>query len=121
MTRSHSPEFCQISLCHSAYPELFALTGATVPDLRGLFLRGQGGNAAALGQIQPDEIKSHTHGVWGAPSDTGHYDDNGIVLDTHTFGAYWIQGQEQPYISYTGGVETRPINRAVRYLIRAAA
>ena len=34
MTRSHSPEFCQISLCHSAYPELFALVGATVPDLR---------------------------------------------------------------------------------------
>ena len=34
MTRSHSLEFCHISLCHFAYPVLFALTGGTVPDLR---------------------------------------------------------------------------------------
>lgn len=91
-----------------------------MPDLRGLFLRGIGGNSAELGQLQGDELRSHNHGIWGAPTDTGDIDDNGLVLDTHTFGAYWIQGQEQPYISYTGGIETRPVNVAVRYLIRAA-
>ena len=34
------------------YPELFALMGGQVPDLRGLFLRGHGGNSAALGVTQ---------------------------------------------------------------------
>ena len=35
-----------------SYPELFALMGGQVPDLRGLFLRGHGGNSAALGVTQ---------------------------------------------------------------------
>ena len=35
-----------------SYPELFALVGGQVPDLRGLFLRGHGGNSAALGEQQ---------------------------------------------------------------------
>ncbi len=33
----------------SAYPELFALIGTKVPDFRGLFLRGVGGNSAGWG------------------------------------------------------------------------
>lgn len=41
-----------------AYPELFALVGAKTPDLRGLFLRGVGGNSPALGVAQGDAIRN---------------------------------------------------------------
>ena len=43
---------------HGAYPELSALLGGQVPDLRGLFLRGHGGNSAALGVQQGDAIRN---------------------------------------------------------------
>ena len=60
MTRSHSPEFCQISLCHSAYPELFAAIGPKVPDLRGQFLRGIR-NGYTLGQKVGNTLGRHNH------------------------------------------------------------
>ena len=41
-----------------AYPELFAVLGGQIPDLRGLFLRGHGGNSAALGVQQNDAIRN---------------------------------------------------------------
>ena len=41
-----------------AYPELFALLGNSVPDLRGLFLRGYGGKSAALGATQDQATAS---------------------------------------------------------------
>ena len=44
------------------YPELVALIGSRVPDYRG-GLRGVGGNSAALGILQEDEIKSHSHKI----------------------------------------------------------
>lgn len=34
------------------YPELYSIIGAHVPDLRGQFLRGLGGNSGTLGSIQ---------------------------------------------------------------------
>ena len=40
----------------SGYPELFALMGGRVPDLRGLFLRGHGGNSAGLGTRQDESV-----------------------------------------------------------------
>ncbi len=42
------------TISQAVYPELFALLGNQVPDLRGLFLRGVGGNAAMLGSVQKD-------------------------------------------------------------------
>ena len=48
---------------HGAYPELSALLGGQVPDLRGLFLRGHGGNSAALGVQQGDAIRNITGGA----------------------------------------------------------
>ncbi len=48
---------------HGAYPELSALLGGQVPDLRGLFLRGHGGNSAALGVKQGDAIRNITGGA----------------------------------------------------------
>ena len=117
------------------YPELAALVGATVPDYRGYFLRGVGGNSASLGEKQGDAIKHPTTesvlhfwksfencwatGVFSIPnqseydvtikkSNSGHSFPRKLRFDLANA---WESG-------YTA-VETRPVNRAVRYLIRA--
>ena len=43
----------------SKYPKLYALMH-NVPDYRGVFLRGLGGNSAALGALQGDAIRNIT-------------------------------------------------------------
>lgn len=45
----------------AAYPQLNTLTGGTLPDFRGLFLRGTGGAAATLGTRQSSAYKAHSH------------------------------------------------------------
>ena len=91
-----------------SYPELFALMGGQVPDLRGLFLRGLGGNSAELKVKQEDEIKRHSHRAPVAARDDG----GGFYAGGSPFSGYWNTEE-------TGGVETRPVNMAVRYLVRA--
>jgi hypothetical protein len=44
------------AISQAVYPELYAHTGPNVPDYRGMFLRGLGGKAAALGQKQAGGI-----------------------------------------------------------------
>ena len=90
------------------YPELFALMGGQVPDLRGLFLRGLGGNSAELKVKQEDEIKRHSHRTPVAARDDG----GGFYAGGSPFSGYWNTEE-------TGGVETRPVNMAVRYIVRA--
>lgn len=81
-----------------------------MPDFRGFFLRGVGGNSAALGITQYDELKSHAH--------TG-----GSVQGSYQYGADTQYGDDDPYLigvtGYTGGIETRPMNKSVRYFVRA--
>ena len=59
------------AVSRAAYPELFGAIGTTfgagdgsttfnLPDLRGRFIRGTGGNAAALGVAQGDAIRNIT-------------------------------------------------------------
>ena len=54
------------AISESTYPKLYALYGATLPDLRGQFLRGLDyGRGIDAGRVvlseQLDEIKSHDH------------------------------------------------------------
>ena len=97
-----------------SYPELFALVGGQVPDLRGLFLRGHGGNSAALGV-----------GFGGYLSGSGIFKPVGshkVTVIRGTWDNNWSSTNYGLDLS-AGGVpvanEVRPDNQAVRYLIRA--
>lgn len=120
------------------YPELVGVVGSTVPDYRGIFLRGQGSqtsthygtvthSSAALGQLQGDGIRT----IWGTfvGGDWSGHDNQG-----GSSGAFWPagnagvqEGDDYNQIRYSFDVsrvtpvvgEVRPVNRAVRYLIRA--
>ena len=116
------------------YPELFALMGGKVPDLRGLFLRGHGGNSAGLGTRQDESvyiapgsaqisIASQIYVVKaGYPGTAGNH-DRPVGVDVLAprnadggSGTFQIKG---PMSITSSANETRPANQAVRYLVRA--
>ena len=101
-----------------------------MPDLRGLFLRGKGGESASLGITQLDNAYFSSSSVGkitfknayqGAPEAGGHNIVHPAAQDMYNRAYlqhdFYITGFE---LSSTLGVtETRPKNMAVRYLIRA--
>ena len=122
------------------YPELVGVVGGNVPNYQGVFLRGYGGQAsyhygavghwsAGLGELQGDGIRE----IWGELSYLPRSRD-GEVGQSGSL-AFWNEGRNQwmndagkaPsgamnfYASRSTPVvgEVRPVNRAVRYLIRA--
>lgn len=107
-----------------AYPELFALMGNSVPDLRGLFLRGHGGNSAELGFRQGDAIRNITgsFGQHGSASAGGvFYRTGGCAEDIRSSYGDWSGngvGFDLSRVVPTAE-ENRPVNQAVRYLVRA--
>ncbi len=130
------------SISQTAYPELFAVIGAKVPDYRGLFLRGYGQQShsqnngstvgvtstthrsGALGEVQGDAIRN----IWGKFSTEtpsvemsdlftqydGPGDGNGD--DGHSGDPRIIFDASRVVPTAT---ENRPVNTAVRYFIRA--
>ena len=123
----------------TVYPELVALIGWNVPNYQGVFLRGYGGQtsyhygavghwSAGLGELQGDGIREIS-----ASFSTGG--QHGIGGASGSFGVTGGQGYDWKYggtgNTYWGGIdfyasrvtpvagEVRPVNRAVRYLIRA--
>lgn len=121
------------------YPELTAFVGNRVPDYRGIFLRDHGSqisahygtvvhSSAGLGELQGDAIRNIT-GTFGsfAPSYRADAFANGVFYMTGAVGD--VQDGSAPDYKNTVGVdasrmtpvaqEIRPVNRAVRYLIRA--
>lgn len=118
------------SIPASVYPELFAVIGAKVPDFRGLFLRGIGGNAAPLGVQQGDAIRNIT-GSFGGAMPRGMHNwtgqSSGAIVSGGIAGQYTWQGGGSAAVA--SGIdasrvvptaeENRPVNKSVRYLIRA--
>lgn len=131
------------SVSRSTYASLYAVIGNAsgsadansfnVPDFRGRFLRGwdnaigrdpdrasrtamaTGGNAGdAIGSVQTDAFKSHTHTTsdkftnHAATSASGNAGNTGATT----------QYSEDRTSSATGGSETRPINAYVNYIIK---
>lgn len=116
------------------FPELYALIGTHTPDLRGLFLRGHGGNSAELGIFQQHATRRYdgtTAGsIWGG-HDT-RQEANGVFIRQ---GSKSITGHQTSWVSSSTNVfrlelspsaygvpvadEVRPDNKSVRYIIRA--
>ena len=126
------------AVSRAAYPELFGAIGTTfgagngsttfnLPDLRGRFVRGTGGNAAALGVAQGDAIRNITGSLTLIM-------DNETLLDSEGNGAGAIKeltrvgavvvGNRGPYSGWCGfsldaslvvptADENRPINVAL--------
>ena len=141
--RAYSPEIKAQQAIFAflpVYPELVALIGWNVPNYQGVFLRGYGGQtsyhygavghwSAGLGELQGDGIRE----IWGELSYLPRSRD-GEVGQSGSL-AFWNEGRNQwmndagkaPsgamnfYASRSTPVvgEVRPVNRAVRYLIRA--
>lgn len=123
------------------YPELVALIGASVPDYRGLFLRGHGSqtsthygtvthSSADLGQLQGDairEIKGNAIMLGGTGNDlfsgvlsTSSFDpDIAWMSPSGNTRAQFRNFEFQASKNTPSAQEIRPVNRAVRYLIRA--
>ena len=108
------------SLKKSEYAELFNVLGYiyggsgenfNLPNFSdGKFMRSIGGNAAQLGVVQQDEIKSHSHGIGQQPG----------VGQSNNGGTGGFVGQNSYMQSgMTGGNETRPLNMSVVVLIKA--
>ncbi|ATD82359.1 phage tail protein [Desulfovibrio sp. G11] len=129
------------SISQSVYPELFALVGPKVPDLRGLFLRGFGSqdskhfgevthSSGALGDIQGDSIRENmTRGEFEAFCAGAVQRKSGVFAKSYTI----YRSRDQSGWSYSPNAvlvfdmssagptsnENRPVNMAVRYLMRA--
>lgn len=125
------------------YPELVGVVGGNAPNYQGVFLRGYGGQtsyhygvvghwSAGLGELQGDAIRNitgthssevlmvgstNTYGVTGAFYDAGSSGGRHIKSKTFDPGDQ-IRGFDASRVTPVAQ-EIRPVNRAVRYLIRA--
>ena len=123
----------------AAYPKLVAVLGkSTVPDYRGVFLRGYGSRSSShygtvthqsgnLGELQGDAIRNITgrvrisaDGPQGV-SEGALYDDNSLGDNRRgsTSGDNTTVRLDASRVVPTAN-ENRPINIAVKYLIKAA-
>jgi hypothetical protein len=123
---------------YAPYDKLYAVIGNScgspnanefnLPDFRGRFLRGwdnaigrdldrasrtamatNGNTGDAIGSIQTDAFKSHTHTEYRT-------DPSGAFVDRGGYG--WPNYTYPTQSGATGGSETRPINAYVNYIIK---
>ena len=132
------------SISSAVYPELVALIGWNVPNYQGVFLRGYGGQtsyhygavghwSAGLGELQGDTIRNITGDIESVLNRGGYHSGSGVYSG-------FVSGVDYIFTTELGGgegsefigrvhfdasrvapvaQEIRPVNRAVRYLIRA--
>ncbi|MBK2258994.1 tail fiber protein [Francisella philomiragia] len=93
----------------TTYGEGDGLTTFGLIDMRGNFTRGLGGNSDAIGVLQADELKSHRHTSWIY---------QGSILNLQYAGSPNTYTMVGGNTGYTGGLETRPVNYAVKYFIK---
>lgn len=106
------------------YPDLNTFLGSNIlPDSRGYFFRGLGGvdpdgGTRTLGSIQQDEFKSHSHQlpVDQLPNGTNYAH---VVDSGGTDEGFTNDPLLQKFTDVAGGLETRPKNIAINYMIKA--
>jgi hypothetical protein len=101
------------------YPDLndhlmaLGLASGVLPDLTGLFARSIGArdpdHPRTVGSVQMDEFRAHAH----------NYTTKAADLPQTGFTTNCWSGNATAQTSFTGGSETRPINFAMNYLIKA--
>jgi len=113
------------AITSAQYPKLFARYGSSLPDLRGCFIRGLGGNSAAIGVVQGDAIRNIT----GTTNNTYSTDTNlvtgafyktassGRVIAAGT-GSASGEGFDASLVVPTAN-ENRPKNMAFLYIVKA--
>lgn len=124
------------SVDNSKYPKLYALMH-NVPDYRGVFLRGLGGNSATLGELQGDAIRNITGTI--SITSPNNRDFQLFGEETTSSGALGLNnytyrrmssdsdrsGNTPSAFSFDASrvvptaSENRPINKAIRYFIKA--
>lgn len=100
----------------TGFPMLAAVVGANVPDLRGEFVRGwDNGRGVDTGRtintFQPDDIGPHTHQYTRAQTPGSGQDQAGS-------GSGDASREITSTTSAAGGVETRPRNISLMYIIK---
>ena len=116
----------------SVYPELAALVGSRVPDYRGIFLRGAGGNSNSLGIVQEDAgrniVGTFLGGVRQSVYDSAYsgcfFRNTGAA--SSSYGPVEVEGGKYPatfdasrcWGTVHTAEEFRPKNIAILYLIR---
>ena len=120
------------AITSAQYPKLFDRYGSSLPDLRGCFIRGLGGNSDALGVVQGDAIQQIVGetGYFSRNDDTSLAGRGSGAMRVKSYGGQGFAG----YTSSAGlmyGVdfdssrsvrtadETRPRNIAFLYIVRA--
>lgn len=99
------------TVSRATYAELFAAIGTTfgagdgsttfaLPDLRGKFLRGTGGNAAELGTEQGDAIRN----IWGSAGILGYSSNEMYIATDGHDGAFRAASTGSAYIAKTSEV-----------------
>ena len=103
------------------YPKLRSIVGSNVPDVRGLFIRALDNNKGidknrSLGSYQADELKSHNHTDY-QPLQYGGTKDLPSLIETKYSDERFVDLGAKT--GYYGGIETRPKNIALIYIIKA--
>lgn len=132
------------SISSAVYPELVGGIGGNVPNYQGVFLRGYGGQtsyhygavghwSAGLGELQGDTIRNVIGDIESVLNRGGYHSGSG-VYSGFVSGVDYLSTREMSGgegSEFIGRVhfdasrvtpvaqEIRPVNRAVRYLIRA--
>ena len=124
-------------ISREAYKELFAVLGTkagagdgtttfNLPDLRGQFVRGTGGNAAALGVKQGDAIRNIVGSMYARAGQAICGSTSGAFVVTVTDETYTPNGTISTFPSHISfrasevvptAVENRPVNVALLWCI----
>lgn len=111
------------------YSKLYQLMH-NVPDYRGVFLRGLGGNSSDLGILQNDAIRNITGSFMVAGNGNDHglgQPQSGAFYQTwRASGSEWGNNGTPYYMTYfdasrvvPAAEENRPVNKSVRYFMKA--